>query len=268
MRDSISSKLIEFHLTELTGFDTTVGEPPQTPANHCSNCGETTRKQKRMQECPKCGHLLQTKFDYGSMTDAVVWAFVFDSMNLEVVCQNRGNKSGVLDIEDVFRHLPVARKYKELDELGEDFWKLQCYFVTHFIYVMSDWGERNLRRELYLEEFKYIISSLVYALDMADPELVGEFLHCLCILGYEPNDKYTNEHVAGLKELFLESTKFLIANERNYGESGTWTLKSSVAYARYHAAWCGVVGLVPHIARSKSPVSFVGLLNVPSPHFT
>lgn len=46
-----------------------------------------------------------------------------------------------------------------MDELGKNFFQLQAYFVTHFIYVVSEWGKHRLRRELFWEEIHFIITS-------------------------------------------------------------------------------------------------------------
>ena len=53
--------------------------------------------------------------------------------------------------------------YKRVDELGHDFFRLQCYFVTHFIYVMSDWGRHQIQRALFEEELKFIVTNLTQA---------------------------------------------------------------------------------------------------------
>jgi len=266
---SVEQKLLEYDLTDVTGFDFRSTKSPQTPKDHCSNCGMEYPKGSRKLVCDQCKHTMSTKFDYGSLTDAIVWSFVYQSMNSDITCHSRGGKRGTLILRDFMRFLPEARKYKDLDELGEDFWKLQCYFVTHFIYVMSDWGERRLRRELYLEEFRFLTSSLNHAVDHNDPELVGEFLHCLSILGYSLEDGATNQAVEGLRRSFTDALRFLIASEASFDRSGRWTQKNSVAYARYHATWCGIVGLIPHARILKQPpVAFVAsALGDPEPRF-
>jgi hypothetical protein len=53
---------------------------------------------------------------------------------------------------------------------------------------MSDWGRHTLRRELFEEEFVFIASNLTQVIFMEDPELTGEFLQCLRILGISRSD--------------------------------------------------------------------------------
>ena len=115
-------------------------------------------------------------------------------------------------------------------------------------------------------EFIFIISSLNHALNVEDPEIVGELIHCLYILGYQMNDEVINKAIPKLRDLFIRSLEFLINCEGSFKECGMWTDKASVAYARYHAAWCGIVGLMPHFS-NEPPVAFVGNLADVEPHF-
>jgi hypothetical protein len=87
-----------------------------------------------------------------------------------------------VSLASVLQYLPIVRSYQSVDVLGHNFYKLQCYFITHFIYVFSDWGHHRLRRELFSEEFNFIIANLRVVIRLQDSEIVGEFLQCLCIL--------------------------------------------------------------------------------------
>ena len=71
--------------------------------------------------------------------------------------------SSAAGIRDVLKLLPLARSYQvrpltpcslvpadvvepclvaqTIDELGDDTFNWQCYFVTHLVYVFSDWGQ-------------------------------------------------------------------------------------------------------------------------------
>ncbi|KAH9255408.1 hypothetical protein BASA81_006527 [Batrachochytrium salamandrivorans] len=244
----IKPRLLEFHLSDVCGFDPGLGSPPLTPKLHCSNCSKENLKHATT--CSSCSHRLLSKYDYGSMTDAIVWSFVFGSIGLGIECHSSSaNRLGQLRVEDVLFLLPETRNYRELDELGESFFKLQCYFITHFIYVMSDWGEHGLVRQFYEEEYQFIVRNLGYVLGLQtpDPEIVGEFIHCLYILGYEFEKNLV------LDNLINTSVEFLLREEAQvFGKRGAWTSNGSVLYAKYHASWCGIVGLLPRMLQSKS----------------
>lgn len=62
-------------------------------------------------------------------------------------------------------------------------YKQQCYFVTHVVYAFSDWGQHPLRRQLFAEEFQFLVTNAAAIIEvLKDAELVGEVLHCLRIL--------------------------------------------------------------------------------------
>lgn len=256
-------RLLEFHLSDVCGFDPGLGAPPLTPRLHCSHCSKQNLKHATV--CSSCSHRLLSKYDYGSMTDAVVWSFVFGSIGLGIECQpSSANRLGQLRVEDVLFLLPEARHYRELDELGESFFKLQCYFITHFIYVMSDWGERQLTRQFYEEEYQFIVRNLGHVLELQtpDPEIVGEFIHCLYILGHGFGAN------AGLDDLLNASVHFLVREEAQvFGKRGAWTSNGSVLYAKYHASWCGIVGLLPRMLPSASIACAQGLVSNHPPRF-
>ena len=71
-----------------------------------------------------------------------------------------------------------------------------------------------------------------------DPEIVGEFLHCLRILQYDPRTD-----PAALTDLVEKAMDFLLHTERELGCRGTWVSDSIDFYTRYHAVYCAVVGL-------------------------
>ena len=50
----------------------------------------------------------------------------------------------------------------------------QGYFLTHFLYVCNGWGRHPIRREMFIEEFTFLIHNLRTAVQLDDPELTGE----------------------------------------------------------------------------------------------
>jgi hypothetical protein len=177
---------------------------------------------------------------------------VFGTVGFPLRCQV-SSQATVLKMSDVLLLLPEARRYRDFDELGSDGWKLQSYFVSHFVYIMSDWGSVSLRRELYAEEFRYFAENLRRACKLKDPELIGEFVHCLRVLGVDPSRFPGSEDVL-LEMAYLDAVQCLRQLETN----GMWTSHTSSPYARYHSAWCGIVGLVCGPRGAPPAVSYVG----------
>lgn len=215
---------------------------PLTPRDHCGHCG-STNNSKHAAECSYCQQPLSCKVDYGVLTDALVWGYCFreTNTNYTMLCS-------ACPLQSVIKLLPLARCYQRPDELGSDFYKLQCYFLTHLIYVFSDWGQHSLHRQLFAEEFRFIVENLLLAInELKDPEIVGEFLQCLKILQFTP------ESDPDLVPMFLLGVKFLISEEKDAGCKGVWTSKSGKSrlgkakdYDRYHASYCATIALMDY----------------------
>jgi len=155
-----------------------------------------------------------------------VWTYLFEETEIPLVCNNAD-----VHFSDAVATLPAVRKYQRIDELGHDFFRLQCYFVTHFIYVLSDWGRHVLERALFEEEF---------VISMDDPELTGEFLQCLRILGVSQNTRTCSTRIWSL---ILQAMTYLLGVERRHG-GGMWSKSSDGPYDRYHTTYCAIVGLL------------------------
>jgi hypothetical protein len=73
------------------------------------------------------------------MTDGIVWSFCFEEIGLPLQLLH-GNSLVHVTFPEVAVLLPRVRCYQPVDELGYDYYKLQGYFLTHFLYVASGWG--------------------------------------------------------------------------------------------------------------------------------
>ena len=91
-------------------------------------------------------------------------------------------------LHSVLRHLPAIRSYLPYSDCGSINtlprypYEKQCYFITHIIYIFSDYGQHTLNRQVFEAEFKFIMSNLYDVEYLKDPDLLGEFVHCLYIL--------------------------------------------------------------------------------------
>ena len=239
--------LSSFHICDVMGYDPSSERLPLTPKAHCSNCGtvSTSRKSKSSNlqrstksdnsKCSVCNHKLKMKVDYGGLTDALVWAYVFRDVGIDIQCNNRGTT-----LSEIVSVLPLARCYQRIDELGHNFYKLQCYFLTHLVYVFSDWGQHALRRQFFAEEYEFVIHNMKIAISLNDPEIVGEFIQCLKIMQVT---KESDPDVWGLIEI---GYKYLIAKEQEKGGKGTFVHDRESIYDRYHSSYCASIGLLDY----------------------
>ena len=174
-----------------------------------------------------------------------------DELEMPVECISGGHRV-TITFDDIAKFLPAVRCYRTIDELGHNMYKLQCYFITHFLYVMSDWGQHSLRRELFAEEFHFIIANFQQALRLSDPELVGEFIQCLQHFGVCASTDPKLWH------LMEEGRAFLLDLELKNGSRGLWVALRASIYDRYHSSYCAAVGLMDstkydYLARKEQP---------------
>ncbi len=117
-----------------------------------------------------------------------------------------------------------------------------------------------------MEEFRFIVNNLPCAVNtLSDCEIVGEFVHCLRILGVGETTTTTttttmsNDDDHDVIKIINIAVDFLLDTEIKNGKRGEWVprKRTTRAYDRYHAAYCGVVGLldtVPPFPRVGVPV--------------
>jgi hypothetical protein len=189
--------------------------PPLTGIDYCGNCSTDNEERNRrrsgrhskahflMEEalkppesrrerpsggsnnilvkCDQCDRMIVQNINYSSYSDHLLWLSFFQELDLDCSTFLAGSISD--NIMSMLRILPLMRSYQSLDSVGENTFIHQCYFATHLIYFFSDYGSHPLTRELFAEEFLFILDSVPVAMQrLDDPELVGEFLHCLSIL--------------------------------------------------------------------------------------
>mmetsp|Transcript_8768 Transcript_8768/g.12188 ORF Transcript_8768/g.12188 Transcript_8768/m.12188 type:complete len:620 (+) Transcript_8768:3-1862(+) len=226
---TLSDVLIQFDVTDLVGWNPKSAEVPMSDQNHCFNCGY---ENKCGSYCTSCKIALETRVDYGALTDGLVWSYLFEEVNIPMKFHNAN-----FSFTDVLEVLPSVRAYVS-DQIQSNFYKLQCYFLTHLLYVLSDWGKHSLRKDLFQEEYVFLVKNLPKAVEIGDPELVGEFIHCLRILDI------TKANDPNAWDVIRRGMLYLLNVERGLGSKGIWVPANKKVYDRYHAAFCGIVGLL------------------------
>lgn len=198
---------------------------PLLPNGRCPDCYKDHKPDTQV--CEKCRKPIQSTIDYRSICLAVVWCGLFEDIGL--VFETADSKCEVIDI---LSRLHLIRPYKQLSELGLCSFKDQCYFVTHLIYVLSDWGTYRLPRDLLIEEFIFLQSAVETSIKLGDPEIAGEVVQCLRILGCDERDYAIKRGVL-----------YLLNKEKSLKHKGKW-LKTTEFFSNYHAIFCACVGLL------------------------
>ena len=73
--DEIKAALLNFDVTDVFGFNPAEDTVPTAPAEQCAHCG--TQNPRGATRCIDCHAFLHEKIDYGCLTDAIVWAYLF-----------------------------------------------------------------------------------------------------------------------------------------------------------------------------------------------
>lgn len=225
LRDQLREALAGFRLQELIAF--VPGQLLYLPDGVCGNCLKKNNLKKSTL-CASCSREISPAIDYQSMFFALVWSGLFRNLDVDLKASDHCCR-----VEDILHHMGSLRPYRSVDDIGHSSFMGQAYFVTHLIFVMSDWGAHRLDPSLFAEEVVFIISNIETAIRLGDPELVGEFIHSLRILGASDADYAVRRGVG-----------YLLQKERSLKGKGSWVKPNRPFYQVYHSIYCAIIGLV------------------------
>ena len=219
-----------FTALDYFGFDPEKETVPVEPIpDKCKECG-ATQQDRRRQMCNNCGKQLTLNSRFRTMSNALINSFY-------------AYKAGIdfgTPFLSVLKHLPELRPYQGHHELSWEEYNDQCYLVTHVVFVLSNWGELALDKNMFPHEYFFIVRNLPIHLHTGDIHLVSEFLECLRIFGTkDSNDK------------IQEGISFLLDSQ---AKDGSWDSgKASDAYTAYHATMCACQAMLAHKYRGYGP---------------
>ena len=112
-----------------------------------------------------------------------------------------------------------------------------CYFVTHKIFVATNWGLKRLRKEEWTHERAFLKTHLPYAMTGAkhgygDVHLVGEFVQCLRCF----------DDVARVDADVAEATRWMFSRQNK--ATGGWEVLDADFKNSYHATICALGALL------------------------
>ena len=210
---------------------------PITQKGHCMRCDKKYLKAKPSGHiCCDDKPLLRT-LDYSTCYDYLIWGYCTQVIGIDAF---------KFDLSRFVRKLPTIRSYGTFEELGHRMYLHQCYFITHFIYVMSDWGRHRLCLNKFWEEFAFIVDNIkIVANHIKDFEVLGEFLNCLGIIGVAEDGE------DAIVELVQYGQACLLQAERvQFKRNGQWVSRKRALKDQFHSSWCGLVGLEDYPPRA------------------
>jgi hypothetical protein len=152
------------------------------------------------------------------------------------------------DYRNVVRWLPRMRPYRAPD--GGWRWEFLdvVYTLTHLVYTLNDYGVHRVPKAALEPEYQYLHENLPRAIQLEDPETMGEFLDTLKAFGATMDDP-----------MIRLGTAYLLDTQR---PDGTWSAPGETdAYTLYHSAWTGIGGLMGSRWQGYGPA--VSLLAAP-----
>ena len=234
LRSAVASHSAE----DILRFDATRFHNTLPTQSYCLPCGEF-QKGSKGGVCPNegCGKLLTAEDDFEFLCESLVWTSLFSELGLNPV----QTADAEVSFECILRLIKCMRPYRSLETRGIDSFKLQCYFLTHLTFVLTKWGACPMQpRTLFVEEYLFLMANMDVVIRMDDAELVGEFLQALHILA-----------VPHSSAVMQKGYHYLLSHERKGTMRGNWVQSSAPFYQKYHAAYCGIIGLAEFVFDPK-----------------
>lgn len=206
-------------------FDPMVEEPPSDATEVCW-CGLLNeRGRKRCRECRK--QLIPIN-RYKLWYDALIAAYN---------CERVGVHVGARFV-DVLKWLPVMRPYRgRADGDNPDFYDT-LYAITHIVYTLNDYSLYRLSPRWLPQEYEFLKTNLREAIEMEDPDMMGEFLDSLKSFGLKDSHP-----------LIRTGMDYLLSNQNGDGSWGD--MNAEDIYERYHPTWTAIDGLREYAWRGE-----------------
>ena len=236
MQQRVATELSHHGVEDICRFNPTVGVGlPVSQAGYCLPCGQYQRIEDRV-ACPTCSSTLSHPLDLDALCESLVWTSVYRDVGVyPLECSN-----ATCYLDNSLRFIRHCRPYRALQQMGADQFRFQCYLITHLTFVLStsadsagsSWYSHELDRRLLMEEWLFLSANVDTVIQMDDPELVGEFVAALRLLGARDGDA-----------CMLKGYAYLLQAELSGKQTGGWVGSGASFYKRYHAAYCACIAL-------------------------
>ncbi|HSS22409.1 MAG TPA: hypothetical protein VLL54_20220 [Pyrinomonadaceae bacterium] len=216
MNQRLEASAKQFSVREYLQFDPLNEPPPADIPELCKCGGENARARKK---CRDCKRPLTWISRYQIWYHALCLAHNSECYGIDLGAQSR----------DILKWLPVLRPYPDrANDANDDFFD-SVYAVTHLIYALNDYNACKLSPRFLPQEYSFLKTNLLEALEMRDVEMVGEIVDCLKAFGL----KDAHPLISSGREFLLRSQNL----------DGSWGARNADHYTRYHSTWVAIDGL-------------------------
>lgn len=138
-------------------------------ASSSSSSAATTTAENSIDSNPHRGR---------TFTGALCWPYITEEIGFDVDLRIDKTLVGYevkrSTLSKAISRLATRRSYHSMEHfllphtttVDREKYKQQCYFVTHVIYAFSDWGQHPLKRQLFAEEFEFIVTNTAVAIEV------------------------------------------------------------------------------------------------------
>jgi hypothetical protein len=225
LKEDIRWAASRFSASDFLGFDPATEPPPGDLPVPCG-CGlENPRGRKT---CKICKKRLSMSNRYNLWMEALCTTYWFERHGLRL-----GARYG-----DVLKWLPDLRPYPVRKKVSYlDFFHI-TYAITHLVYTLNGYGKYKISPRWLPHEFEFLKANLKEAIDLDDPDMVGEFLDSLKAFG-----------LSDAHPVMRPGIDYLLSRQNPDGSWGD--LDGEDIFARFHATWTAIDGLRDYAWRGE-----------------
>jgi len=195
-------------------------EAPATDVPNTCYCETWNARGRKKCVNRKC------KAELSMMTNYEVWYY---SLTRAYCAHSFGLVLGAGYV-DVLKWLPALYPYLGRESRADLDFVDSIYAISHLVYTLNDYGVYNLSPRWLPREYEFLKSNLHEAIEMDNPDMMGEMLDSLMSFGL------TDKH-----PLIRKGISFLLERQNSDGSWGD--ADPDYLYGRYHPTWTAIDGL-------------------------